>query len=79
MKKWKKCLIKIIWIINKKSIISLLLNNLKNMRNTNIDILNVTTLEEEIALIMESEAIWWETDAREAYLKWLEKIKNLKI
>lgn len=49
------------------------------MRTTNIDILNVTTLEEEIALIMESEAIWWETDAREAYLKWLEKIKNLKI
>ena len=41
-------------------------------------ILNVTTLEEEIYLIQESERIWWEMDAKEAYFKGLEFINNLK-
>lgn len=44
-------------------------------------VLNVTTLEEEIYLIMESERDIkknWTMDAREAYVKWLEFINNLK-
>lgn len=41
-------------------------------------ILNVRTFEEEIYLIEESEKTWWEMDAREAYIKWLEFINNLK-
>lgn len=44
-----------------------------------VNILNVKTLEEEIYLIQESERIWWETDAKEAYLEWLKFINNLKM
>jgi len=44
-------------------------------------ILNVRTFEEEIYLIQEwekdYEINWW-MDAREAYIKWLEFINNLK-
>lgn len=40
--------------------------------------LNVKNIEELIYLLQESEKIWWETDAKEAYIKWLEYINNLK-
>ena len=41
--------------------------------------LHVKNIEEEILLIRESEEMWWEMDAKEAYVKWLEFINNLKI
>lgn len=45
-------------------------------------ILNVRTFEEEVYLIQESEKDYsenWGMDAKEAYLKWLEFINNLKV
>jgi len=42
-------------------------------------ILHVSTFEEEVYLIQESERIWGEMDAREAYIKGLDFINNLKI
>jgi hypothetical protein len=41
--------------------------------------LHVSTIEEEIYLIQESEKRWWETDAKVAYLQGLDFINNLKI
>lgn len=47
--------------------------------NQKPSILHVKTFEEEVYLIQESERIWGEMDAKEAYLKWLEFINNLKV
>jgi len=41
--------------------------------------LHVRSIEEEILLIRESEERWWEIDARDAYVRWLKLINNLKI
>jgi len=49
------------------------------MQKRKLSILNVQTIEEEIALIRESEESWWEMDAKEAYVKGLEFINNLKL
>lgn len=45
-------------------------------------ILNVRTFEEEVYLIQEWERDYnenWTMDAKEAYIKWLEFINNLKM
>lgn len=47
--------------------------------NQKPSILHVKTFEEEVYLIQESEKVGWEMDAKEAYLKWLEFINNLKL
>lgn len=47
---------------------------------TGVDITNVKSFEEEVLLIQESERDYQENgwmDPREAYIKWLEYIRNL--
>lgn len=50
--------------------------------NQKPSILHVKTFEEEVYLIQEGEKNYsenWGMDAKEAYLKWLEFINNLKL
>lgn len=39
--------------------------------------LNVSSLEDIIFLLRESEERWWETSVKEAYLEWKRRLKKL--